>query len=514
VDLTGRGRLAGNVAWSWGGHLVFVVAGFVMPRFIDRHVGQEALGVWDFGWSFVSYFTMASIGIGSSVNRYVAKHRAAGDVEGLNRTVASVMCINLFVGAAVVLLTAASIWAVPAFFSSRLGPRTNEATWVIGLLGASLAVQMAFDGLRGVMTGCHRWDLHNALNAGIYAATVAGMILALSIGGGLRSLGLAHLAFAGAGEVVRWALAHRVCPELRIRFADARWEQGKRMLSFGAKSSLSAASRLILVQANALLVGSYFGPAALAVYARPSALVRHAETFVAKFAMVLTPTASSLQGAGRFKELRELLLDSARLGTSLALPIVLVLAVLGDPILRIWMGERYEVGIVLPILALGYLLALGQHPVNTILMGLNLHGRVAVVNLVLAVFGIGMAVVMVTALGWGLPGAALGVALPITLGSGMFVPYYGCRKFEIPPGEYMRRVFVRPLACAAPFTVCLVASRALFAERPVVAVLAGCATGAAVLAPLYWRYILPVGVRQRIAGLASRLLVRAGRRPA
>ncbi len=47
-DVSGRDRMAWNVFTSWAGYIVFIVAGFVLPRFIDRHVSQAGLGVWDY----------------------------------------------------------------------------------------------------------------------------------------------------------------------------------------------------------------------------------------------------------------------------------------------------------------------------------------------------------------------------------------------------------------------------------------------------------------------------------
>src|ERR1700694_3507173 len=89
-DLSGRDRLVWNVIASWAGHFVFIVAGFIMPRQIDRHIGQVGLGVWDFGWTAVNYFFLAQIGVGVSVNRYVARYRSARDNEGLGRMISSV----------------------------------------------------------------------------------------------------------------------------------------------------------------------------------------------------------------------------------------------------------------------------------------------------------------------------------------------------------------------------------------------------------------------------------------
>ena len=71
--LTGRDRLASNVISSWAAHFVFIIAGFIMPRMIDGRLGHELLGVRDFAWSLVSYFGLVQAGIGSSVNRCVAR---------------------------------------------------------------------------------------------------------------------------------------------------------------------------------------------------------------------------------------------------------------------------------------------------------------------------------------------------------------------------------------------------------------------------------------------------------
>src|SRR3954470_4510791 len=105
-DLSGRDRLVWNVVASWAGHVVFIVAGFIMPRQIDQHVGQVGLGVWDFGWTTVNYFFLAQIGVGVSVNRYVARYRSAHDSEGLGRMISSVVLLQLAAACIVLALAA------------------------------------------------------------------------------------------------------------------------------------------------------------------------------------------------------------------------------------------------------------------------------------------------------------------------------------------------------------------------------------------------------------------------
>jgi O-antigen/teichoic acid export membrane protein len=516
-DRTGRDRLVRNILSGWGGQLVFVVAGFVMPRLIDRNLGQTALGIWDFGWSIVSYFGLAQIGIGTAVARHVAQHRARNDVDGLRRTVSTGMAFHVTAGIVILLVTVVLAWLIPRLFSARLGTHVADTRWVVGLLGATVAVQVAFDNFHGVLTGCHRWDLHNAISSGTYAAIVAGMLMALWLGGGLPSLALTNLIGTAAGETVRGVFAVRVCPEARLGRRFVSGAELRRLARFGGKTTVNGLANLLLRKGNSLVVAAYLGPDALAIYARPEALIRTADMVLTRFSYVFAPVATSLQVAQDHEELRHLVIQSSRYAASLALPMILGLAILGDPILQLWMGSRYDQGLVLVVLALGSLLALSQHPVNTILVGMNLHGRPAYIALGSAVVGVGLSLVFAGVLGWGLAGAAVALAIPNTIGNGFLVAWYACRRLEIGYGRYLAHSWGIPLACNVPFAACLVAVRILFGGRPLVAVLLSVAIGLFVLAPLYWRYLTPADVRQailrRLADIPRRFRGQDGIRP-
>ena len=155
-DLTGREHMTRNVLASWAGHFVFIVAGFIMPRMIDRRLGHELLGVWDFAWSMVAYFSLVQAGIGSSVNRYVAKYRAVGDTDGVNRAVSSVWCFHMVAGTVILVLTVALSLFLPSLFGGRLGGNVVTAQWVVFLLGTSMGLRVSVAAFSGVVSGCHR----------------------------------------------------------------------------------------------------------------------------------------------------------------------------------------------------------------------------------------------------------------------------------------------------------------------------------------------------------------------
>jgi O-antigen/teichoic acid export membrane protein len=489
------------VMWSWAGHAVFIATGFVMPRFIDGHLGQTSLGIWDFGWSIVSYFGLAEIGIGSSVNRYVAKYRAVKDTEALRRTVSSVNCFQIVSGCVILIVTSLVVWRFSELFGARLADRTGDARWILAFLGASIAIQTAFDSFRGVITGCHRWDLHNSINAGSQALTTVAMMVAISAGGGLPTLAAVYFCGTVLTEVTRFMVARRVCPELLLRWRYVSVAEIRTLVLFGGKTVVDGLSKLLLYQANNIFVVGHLGAAALAVYARSLALTRHAEVITAKLSFVITPAASSLKSRGRSGDLRDLFLSGTRYGAFVALPLVLYLGIMGDRLVQVWMGPRYDGGWVLPILALGMLLPLIVRPAQHVLIGLNMHGRVGIASLIVAIVSTAAAYSMIGRMEMGLVGAALAISVPLSIGNGVFVCLYACRKLDISLRDYVKALRT-PLGCGVPFAFALVATRWTSDFGPITTLTIGTAIGAAILGPCYWAYALPTHLKRQLAAYA------------
>ncbi len=504
MEFEDRNRITRNVLASWGGHMVFIIAGFILPRYINDHIGQTSLGVWDFSWSIVNYFGLATLGIGSSVNRYVAKYRAENDTLSLNRAMSSVMCVQMLMTLIIFLAAFISTWLVPKLFENRLDDFITSVRWVILFLGSSLALEVAFDTYGGVITGCHRWDLHNFINSFFYGATVAGMIIALSFGGGLVSLSFVYLCGTICKELTRAWVTYRICPGLRIRLKYAEWSEAKQMFNFGSKAFLISISNRLLYQTNNVLVAAYLGAASLALYARPIALVLHLSVFLSKFAFIFTPIASQLEASGKEGELRKLFYKITQYSACMAVPSILFLIIFGGQVLLVWMGKNYEQAELIAILAIGHLMTIGNRPVVNLLTGIGAHGRPAVANLLAAILSVIICLITVGVFHWGLIGAALSVGLSLIAVDGVFLPIYACKSLNVPTLSFFWDSWLKPIFFAVPFVICLLAVRVLFSQKPVISILLGLAFGGIVMGITYWRWVVPIAERIRIKKFLSR----------
>ena len=189
-----QGQITRGLGVSWVAQFIQIAAGFIVPRWIDHGLGRETLGVWDLGWSFVSYLTLLEAGIGCSVNRHVALYRAEGDTAGVNRVVSSVATVQRGVSLIILGLTALIAVTLPHYLRGQPASLLHDGRLVVIILGLSVALSLSGSIYTGVLSGCHRWVTHHSIYASTNLLSVIGMCAVLKLGFGIVALAVVHLA--------------------------------------------------------------------------------------------------------------------------------------------------------------------------------------------------------------------------------------------------------------------------------------------------------------------------------
>ena len=497
-DVSGRQQMVRNVLVSWLSQLVFIAAGFIMPRLIDHQLGREMLGLWDFGWTIVAYFGLVQMGVVGSINRYVATHQATGDLAGVNRCVSSISLVLLAMAALMVLLSVGTAFALPHLLDKHLRPFENELVWVVVGLGLATAVQTASAVYGGVLTGCHQWGIHNGIYAGGHFLTVLGMVGVLLAGGGLRGLAVVQLLGELLPAAARMWFAYRVCPGLSLSPRHAEAKTARSMMHFGGKSFVPQIADLLLNQTVNVLIIAAMGPAALALFARPRSLVLQTRSLIFKMSAVLVPSVSSLQALGDHQKIQDLVIKATRYACCLTLPVTVTLVTMGSPVLVVWMGPEYKNGIVLALLAFGYTTYIVQAPTIGILGGMNLHGRPAIMHLIACAISAVAVALALMVFHLGLPWVAAAVCAPLALLNAIYVPLYVCRCLKLSGREYFWKALAEPVLYMVPATVALLLARWLLWSRPLMALPVGAVVAALITAPIYWQWVLPESLKRKI----------------
>lgn len=498
-------RLVRNVLSNWAFSLVELAVGFVLPRLISDRLGQELLGVWDVSWSLVFWVQWTSLGITGAVTRFVARYRALRDWEALNATVNTSLAFLLIAGLAALSLGVLFAAAAPRLLHGPDTPAVAAAGWVILLLTSAAGVQMLTGVFNAVITGHERFDLLNLIRCTRDIGVLLTMAALLIGGQGLATCAVVPLVAEVLAGLAKYGVARRICPSLRLARRHCRWATARDLGLFGGKTVLRDAARGGMYHLSNLLVAGLLGPAAVAVYSRQRTLVMYLTRFVKQYANVFIPASSELHAGGDVRALRHMLVDSGKYAFYIALPPIWLLVLLGGPLLEIWMGTAYAVPGVLGILAVGHALTIPQTSVYSLLMGMNRHGLVGLFEAVSLALGLGLGWLLIGPLQWGLTGAAVALTGPLVLSGGVLLPWYACRRLDLPLASYLRRVFVGPLAASLPLAACLLLARGLPLPHTVARVTFALLLGGLVTALVYWRWVVPAGLKARLVRGAERV---------
>jgi O-antigen/teichoic acid export membrane protein len=173
-------------------------------------------------------------------------------------------------------------------------------------------------------------------------------------------------------------------------------------------------SNLVIYAFGRIILGAFHSPATVGRYEGPVRAHNLLYALVGALAVPTVPTASRYLATGDRRRLRELALRGSRYTLALIVPICVVLIALAEPILEVWLGERYGAGAgALSILASYWLLYGALLVTPGFLVGAGRARELARVVAVVAVANLALTLALTP--GLGLEGPALGTAIPFAL---------------------------------------------------------------------------------------------------
>ena len=322
--------------------------------------------------------------------------------------------------------------------------------------GADLSVLIAASGAIPLFSGL------------LCAAAVrrAGLPLTLAAGGVTRSRVMAIVPTAG------WLLVIELC-----------------------NLAMYASSRVILgAYRSAADVGRFEGPvrAHNLLYALGGAL-----------AVPVVPTASRYVATRDERRLRELVVRGTRYTLALFVPLCVTLMALAEPILEVWLGERYGDGAAaLTILVSYWLLYGGLVVAPGFLVGAGAARYAARIMVVVAVSNLALSLVLTPELG--LEGPALATAIPFALAFPAMLTLGLRVGGGVTLADLARRAWLPAYSLGAALAAALIALRLTADPGTLPAVLAAAVGGVLAYWIAFYALVLDPDERALVRGLVTR----------
>jgi O-antigen/teichoic acid export membrane protein len=369
---------------------------------VARLFGAAVFGAYQASVAVLDVLTRAGqVGSMGGMHRFIAAHRAAGDDDLTKRALGT--GIRLTVGVSSVLAIGLALLATPiarAWHESSLSatlpimaPAVLLAATTLVLVNATLGAKVA------------RMSLY-VRGIGEPALLLLAVVVAWRFGGTLRSLAVAHVTTAFLVTAMAVAACARVfgASYLRQSLSSPRHPTFARFaLPMGASDLMSA----ILQRADTLLVASFAGLDALAIYTAAEFITRVIANPRYLFDYIIAPVVSEALHMKDRARIRYNLALATRWVTTVCAPIAVTVIVLRAEILHLY-GATFVAGTsALIILAVDNLIVacLGLTPYV-----LSMGGRARLIlidNVVAAAVNIVLGLVLIPRMG--ISGAAIAV---------------------------------------------------------------------------------------------------------
>lgn len=472
------------------------------PYLVDR-LGVAAYGLVPLAISVGTYVGIATIGVQTSVGRYLTISIKRGD----DREAGQVFATSLWLGAALsagfglLLLLVAS--NVTVLFNVPRG--AEEASRAFFLLALGSYPLIALRDIVGAVPFAHnRLDVLNAGRATDILLRVAVPVAAFAIAGpSLPWVGVGMF----AGAVASFALIVRAwratAPGITGALGDVSRAMLRPLLGTSAWVTLAHTGTLLHLSIDLVVVNLLLGPTVAGGFGTVAQWPVFLRSITGAFVMVLTPLTLARVAVEDYEGVARMLRSSVRLiGLAVGLLVGLVVG-FGGPLLLVWLGPEFVRLWPLLAVSVGHLsFNLAVSPLFALQTALN---KVKLPALMAVSTGVLNAALSVWWAGWGEAGIGVAAAtfVALSIGSAVFVPLYAAHNLGIE-----RFTFVRAMLPGAAMSAAVMAGS--YSVTRLVAIdswLAILAAGAAVALPyavVSWRFLLTEQDR--------RLLVSAVRR--
>lgn len=403
VKISG-GLLARNTFINLIGQGLPLLVAVVAIPIIVRGMGMDRFGLLSLVWVFMGSFAIFDLGLGRATTKFVAEALCSGNHEEVPLIVWTAVTVQAILGVVggVVLLgittyLVVNVLNIPIYL-------ITEAKNIFYLIAVFVPVVLITGSFSGVLEAAQRFDYVNIVRISSSTLSYILPIVGLLLGFGLPGIVALIMSAKFVCLVALIALNFRILPGLKKYSVSL--SHFPRLFSFGGWVMISNILGPIIYYLDRFIIGSFLTMAAVTYYTVPFEMTSRIAIISGSLAMTLFPAFSAL-GSTRREELQRLYVRSIKYILLITGPIILILLVFADSILRIWIGEDFahQSTLVFQLLLVGYLVAL-IHPVSGgLIQGL---GRPDIIpKLYLAYFPFNIALVWLFVHTMGIIGAAL-----------------------------------------------------------------------------------------------------------
>jgi O-antigen/teichoic acid export membrane protein len=455
------------------------------------------LGVYGLVSSLSGYLLVLRNSVASSAVRAMA---AAVEPGERSRVFAAAAALYAAVGLATGFLIAAVAVALAAtVLDGELARQARTGGIGLGALTAvGIAASVYLDGLRAE----RRFVQAAGAEIAAVAINLVMMVTLVLAGAGLDALIAASGALPLLSGVICAVVVRRLGLPLKLRGSGRERRHALTIVPTAGWLLVIELSNLAMYASGRIVLGAYRTPTAVGLYEGPVRAHNLLYALGGALAVPTVPTASRYVATGDERRLRELAVRGSRYTLALFVPLCVTLMTLAEPILEVWLGDRYSGGATALTILVAYWLLYGALIVTPgFLVGAGKARYAARIMVVLAVSNLALALLLTPELG--VEGPALATTIPFVVAFPAMLRL-GLLAAGVSLADLIRRALAPAYLLGATLALALLALRAGLDPRTLPAVAVASIGGVLAYWAVFYALVLDPDERSLVRGLATR----------
>ena len=494
-----------NLVANWTSQGANIVVMFFLSPFVVGMLGKEVNGVWSLLNVLIGYMAVLDLGVRASTGRYVILYIGRNDHPLVDQTIRTGMGFFTAGGLLLVATTLGISIGFPGLFKS-VNPQYRDVVRILlPVLAINVWLTTVGAVLSSVLVAYDQFHIARSVDIVGLAVRTVGTVLALVWGYGLIGLTAVLVISNLAVAAGLYAFAHRTYPRLRLWPPMLSRPRLGELMRYGIGACIIATTVKLGSQTDLVVVGAAINVPTVTIYSVGAMVVWYSGTFIQSIETIFFPSLQRAAARNEIGTVGDLFLNISRSGLSLGLPLYLGFIIFGKAFLSLWMGGKLspsDIGgayTVMAILSCAKLVSLFDIVGSGTITALGHIRFTTMVCVAEALLNLGLSLVFVLVLDWGIAGVALGTVIANIISRSLVNPFYACRRLSLSPLLFVKRVVVPAVLAVACIAAWYKASSLLATDTwwHFARTVALAAAGAGVISCLV---LLPEGPRRRIAG--------------
>lgn len=407
---------------------VVLVISTVIPIFYTpimlRLLGQAEYGLYSLSNSVISYLSLLTLGLGSTIHRYLMRYLTAGDKVMLKKTMGLFVFLYGVIAAVTMLMGVGLTACTGKFFARGLTafeiPKLNA---LIVIMTVSAGISLLAIPYASVVTCHERYVFQKVLSI---ITTIATPLINLAV----LYLGFASVGMALAGVALQivtllcnvWYSRFRIC--LTPSFRALPWHMLREIMGFTMFVFIAMIADLLYWATDKVLIGALIGSTAVAVYNIGVTFQSILQQLSSAISGVFGTRVNHLVFSGRpISDVSELMIRVGRIQYLIVSLAVSGFITFGQSFLGLWVGAGYEEAYYVALLTMiPSVIPLIQNVAFNTIVALNKHHFRSILYVILAVANVVSTYLLISVMG--IIGAALCTCVVFLLGHGIIINWY------------------------------------------------------------------------------------------